>query len=63
MERFMVDCQNEVCGVMFEKIVESESAGDGSGHTAECPNCHAKTYFEITYVAEVDDCSLQLDED
>ena len=59
----MVNCQNDDCGVMFEKLVESEDSGDGSGHTAECPNCHKKTYFEITYVAEVDVCSEQLDED
>ena len=63
MERFNIECQNDDCNVDFEYECEPEDAGDGSEHTAECPNCGKKTYFEVAYIATVDSFSLGLVEE
>lgn len=60
MEKFNIECQNEDCNEFFDYECETEDTGEGSGHTAVCSHCKKKTYFEITYVAEVDSCSLGL---
>ncbi len=63
MERFDVDCQNDECGKIFEYTCESENAGEDTGHSAKCPHCGVKTYFEISYIVVVDSGSLGLDVD
>ena len=62
MQSFDIECQNDDCKVDFETQLESEDCGDGSGHTAKCPACGSKTYFEVSYTCVADTFSFELDE-